>query len=189
MAEFREAFENTMKFEDATLSGKVTVDAGGRTRFGIAEKFHPQLGDTFFTGDAHQALAEAESIEQSEYWEPLHLGEIASQAVANKLFDMAVNMGARQAAVFAQRAANALLADGGGRGASPTAEAAPHLPADRLAEDGVLGPRTVAAINRLDPQGLLQVLRELSAGYYRHVASVNPAQAVNLPGWLRRAAA
>jgi lysozyme family protein len=207
MADFKEAFENTLQFEDARRAGKVTVDAGGRTRFGIAKKFHPELAESFFAGSAEDALAEAERIEQTEYWAPLSLAEVASQDVANKLFDMAINMGVRQAAVFAQRAANALLADQVARPAALTPEptvafetsassdaSVPSVssktgPVSRLVEDGVIGPRTLAAINSLDPKPYIKILRELSAEFYRHVASINPAYAVNLAGWMRRAEA
>lgn len=172
MADFKTAFAFVLQHEDSTRSGKVTVDAGGRTRFGIAEKFHPDLPEEFFSGPAEDALAEVEKIEQREYWQALRLDEVENQNVANKLFDMGINMGARQAALYAQRAANALVAVDA-----------------RVAEDGVIGSRTLAAINAADPIAYYQLLREFSAAYYRHVAAVNPAQAVNLAGWLRRAEA
>ena len=60
MADFNLAFIFVLQHEDSTCSGKVTVDAGGRTRFGIAEKFHPDLPEEFFTGPAEDALGEAE---------------------------------------------------------------------------------------------------------------------------------
>ena len=172
MADFKPAFAFVLQHEDSARSGKVTVDAGGRTRFGIAEKFHPDLPEAFFTGPAEDALAEAERIEEREYWEAMRLGEVENQNVAGKLFDMGVNMGARQAAIYAQRAANALVADDA-----------------RVTEDGVIGPRTLAAINSSDPRAYYRLLCEFSAAYYRHVAAVNPAQAVNLAGWLKRAEA
>src|SRR6476646_5708478 len=106
MADFKAAFAFVLQHEDSTRSGKVTVDAGGRTRFGIAEKFHPDLPEEFFTGPAEEALAEAEKIEEREYWDSMGLAEVESQNVSNKLFDMGVNMGVHQAAVYAQRAAN-----------------------------------------------------------------------------------
>jgi lysozyme family protein len=179
MADFKQAFTNTLKFEDAALFGKVTVDAGGRTRFGIAARFHPELPEEFFTGPAEEALAEAEKIEEAGYWTVMSLGEIHDQDVANKLFDMAVDMGVRQAGVMAQRAANGLLQD----------VAHPPSAVTRLVEDGVLGAKTLAAVNILDPGAYVQALRDLSAELYRHIAAINPAQAVNLPGWLRRAKA
>lgn len=95
-----------------------------------------------------------------------------NQNVANKLFDMAVNMGVRQAAVYAQRAINALVAVDA-----------------RVMEDGVIGPKTLAAINAADSIAYYQLLREFSAVYYQHLAAVNPAQAVNLQGWMKRAEA
>ena len=172
MADFNAAFAFVLQHEDSTRSGKVTVDAGGRTRFGIAEKFHPGLPEEFFSGPAEDALAEAERIEEREYWVAMRLGEVENQNVANKLFDMGVNMGVRQAAFYAQRAVNALVAMDA-----------------QVAEDGVIGPRTLAAINTADPIAYYRLLREFSAAYYRHLAAVNPAQAVNLTGWLKRAEA
>ena len=58
MADFKPAFAFALLHEDATQSGKVTMDAGGRTRFGIAEKFHPDLPEEFFTGPAEDVLLE-----------------------------------------------------------------------------------------------------------------------------------
>lgn len=164
MADFKTAFLFTLQHEDSTRSGKVTIDAGGRTRFGIAEKFHPGLPDEFFTGPAEDALAEAEKIEEREYWDRMRLAEVENQNVANKLFDMGVNMGVRQAAVYAQRAV-------------------------RVLDDGIIGAKTLAAINKADQIAYYQALCELSAAHYRHVAAVDPAQAVNLAGWMKRAEA
>src|SRR5215831_17593978 len=134
MADFKAAFAFVLQHEDSTRSGRVTVDLGGRTRFGIAEKFHPDLPEEFFSGPAEDALAEAEKIEEREYWDAMRLAEIENQNVANKLFDMGVNLGTRQASFYAQRAMNALVAVDA-----------------RVAEDGVIGPRTLAAINAADP--------------------------------------
>ena len=177
MADFKSAFQFVLLHEDSTRSGKVTVDAGGRTRFGIAERFHPELPEEFFTGPADEALAGAEEIEQREYWEAMRLEEVEDQNVANKLFDMGVNMGVFQAAILAQRAANFLLRTGGDPAAT------------QLAEDGVVGAKTLAAINAQVPAEYHRVLCELSEAHYRHLAAVNPAQAVNLEGWLKRAQA
>jgi lysozyme family protein len=178
MADFKPAFAFVLQHEDPDVTGKVTEDAGGRTRFGIAGKFHPELPEEFFTGPAEEALAEAERIEQDQYWNRMCMDEIQNQNVANKLFDMGVNMGVVQASLYAQRAANVLLA----RSARPFGDA-------RLAEDGVIGGKTLAAINALEPREYYQVLCELSEAHYRHVVAVNPAQAVNLNGWLLRAQA
>lgn len=172
MADFKPAFAFVLQHEDSTCSGRVTVDAGGRTRFGIAAKFHPEVGEEFYSGPAEDALAEAEKIVERDYWKRMRLGEVENQNVADKLLDMAVNMGVRQAAIYAQRAGNFLLRTD-----------------QRLVEDGEVGEKTVAAINRCVPVDFHRALCELSAAHYRHIAAVNPAQAVNLKGWLRRASA
>src|SRR5260370_22874537 len=108
-----------MKQEDPDLSGVVTVDAGGRARFGIAQKFHPELPESVFDGPAEEAPATAERIEEHDYWNPMRLNEIENQNIANKLFDMGVNMGIHQAEHLLQRALNGLHA----RGAQPPSAA------------------------------------------------------------------
>ena len=170
MANFDEALAFVLRNEDPHLSGVVTEDSGGRTRLGIAERFHPDLGDTFYTESADKALEIAREIYRSEYWKPIRGDEIRDQQVATKLLDTAVNMGVRQAIVLCQRALNA--------GAVL-----------QLAEDGVLGSRTMAAINRCDPVVLLIHLREMCAEFYRHLAAVRPEMQAYLNGWLTRARA
>ncbi|HKD79524.1 MAG TPA: putative peptidoglycan-binding domain-containing protein [Candidatus Angelobacter sp.] len=53
----------------------------------------------------------------------------------------------------------------------------------------MIGAKTLAAINACDPLEFHRTLCELSDAYYRHVATVNPAQAVYLKGWLKHASA
>lgn len=213
MADFESAFEFVMNHEDPQRSGKVTEDAGGRTRFGIAQKFHPELTPEFFSGPAEAALKQAEEILRRDYWDRMRLTDATSQNVANKLFDMAVNMGVHQAGVYAQRAANGLITaqvalpaaakqrrmaaaatanSGDSRNAvtaDPYADLRPLVPMFRLEEDGVLGDKSLAAINSFDPIAYYQLLCDLSRQHYIHVASINPAQSANLQGWLKRAAA
>jgi lysozyme family protein len=80
----------------------------------------------------------------------------------------------RQAAVYAQRAVNSQLQ---------------QSQAQQLTEDGNIGPKTLAAMNAMDPQTFHGLLCQFSAWHYRHIAANNPAQAVNLAGWLKRASA
>ena len=204
MSDFTLAFKRTMQFEDDPNDpGRVTHDAGGGTRFGIADRFHPGLPEEFWTGSADEARALAEEIELEQYWKPLNLDGIDDQTVASKIFDMGVNMGAHQAAVLAQRAVNFLLAIGGphasltGGAQEPLTGGTQQPPAaarfvpvvTHLTEDGVIGPKTLKQLNKLGPARILKALREFSESHYRHIVAVNPAQAVNLDGWLRRAAA
>jgi lysozyme family protein len=99
----------------------------------------------------------------------MRLAEVENQNVANKLFDMGVNMGVHQAAVYAQRAVNSQ--------------------GQQLAEDGKIGSKTLAATNAIDPQTFYGLLCQFSEWHYRHIAANSPAQAVNLAGWMKRASA
>jgi lysozyme family protein len=170
MASFDEAIRFVLRNEDPHLSGIVTEDPGGRTRFGIAEHFHPELGEGFYGAPAEAALQAAREIYRIDYWRPIRGDELRDQGIATKLLDMAVNMGVRQAVVLCQRALNlnAVL---------------------RITEDGMLGPRTLEAINRSDATTLAAHLREASCAFYQHLAAVRPESQQYLRGWLARALA
>jgi lysozyme family protein len=162
MADSRKAIEVVLKHEDPKLEGVVTQDSGGTTKFGIAQKFHPDLDVESLT------LDQAEQIYEEQYWSGIRGEEIESQEVAAKLLDMAVNMGIHQAVVLMQRALNVM-----------------YLPS--LQEDGVCGAKTIAAINACDANLLLPVLRSFCAEFYRHVVAVKPEDQKYLHGWLARA--
>jgi lysozyme family protein len=166
------SFDSAITFvlhnEDALLSGIVTCDSGGRTRFGIAEKFHPELGEEFYGAPREAALEIAREIYRRDYWQPIRGDEICDEAVAGKLLDMAVNLGLRQAVTLCQRALNAMIDFS-------------------IAEDGKMGPRTLMAINACDGPVLLPHLCEGCAGFYRHLAAGRPEMQPYLAGWLARA--
>ena len=170
MTNFDEALAFVLRNEDPHLSGVVTEDSGGRTRFGIAERFHPDLGHDFYAGPPEAALRTAREVYRFEYWKPIRGDEIRDQQVATKMLDMAVNMGVRQAIVLCQRALNGCSAF-------------------QVAEDGLLGSRTMAAINRCDAAALLIHLREMCAAFYQQLAAMRPEMRAYLNGWLSRARA
>lgn len=173
MAEFRPAFEFMMSHEDAPRSGVVTHDEDGRTRFGVCEKFHPDLPDEFWTGPLTYAIQYARYAYRLDYWTPLRAEEVVDQAVASKLFDMCVPMGLKEAVTLAQRAANGLLL---GSSKAP-------------AIDGRIGPQTIAALNACPPSNLVESFCNRSKIFFSEVAAKNPAKQKDLAGWLRRAAA
>ena len=170
MANFDEALAFVLRNEDPHLSGVVTEDSGGRTRFGIAERFHPGLGHDFYAGPAEAALRTAREIYRYDYWKPICGDEIDDKSVAAKLLDMAVNMGVRQAIVLCQRGLNACTTI-------------------QLDEDGVLGTNTLAAINGSAPALLLIHLCENCEAFYQQLAATRPASRQYLRGWLARAKA
>jgi lysozyme family protein len=168
MANFNDALAFVLRNEDPHLSGVVTEDAGGRTRFGIAERFHPELGDDFYCGPAEAALETAREIYRSDYWGAIRGDEIQDQRTATKLLDMAVNIGVRQAVVLCQRALNSISGF-------------------NVAEDGLVGAKTLAAVNGCEPSLLDLHLRQECAAFYQHLAAVRPEAQEYLRGWLARA--
>lgn len=112
-------------------------------------------------------------------WSALKLDQVHDQDVANKIFDMAVNMGVRQAGLYAQRAVNFICET---QAIAPAGSKSPAI-----AVDGLIGAQTLALVNAVDAGAMLQELRNLSKAHYEHVAAVNPRFAGWLEGSLKRA--
>jgi lysozyme family protein len=170
MANLKDAIDYVLKSEDSQLTGKVTEDAGGKTRFGIAQRFHPDLTDeNFYKADAGDALAKAEEIYAAEYEAPLHLEKITDQRVANKVLDFAVNTGVHNSA---HRLQLAVIHCG-----------------QPVVVDNTVGPKTIAAVNAVEPVQLLKFLREVHKDYYNHVAATRGCTPAEYQSWMTRAAA
>jgi len=173
LASFDPAFDFLMSNEDPTRSGKVLDDprTGEYSRFGITLKTAALLG-LCRSGDKSwiDQLTEgrARSFYFSLFWETAPLERIVSQDIASKIFDMAVNMCPRRAAIITQRVCKAL-----GRS---------------LAIDGVLGVKTVNAINAVDSHQLRLELRAESVQYYANLVASDPGKyAKYFDGWKERA--
>jgi lysozyme family protein len=160
MAEFALAIVPVLEHEGG-YEPPNTADAGGETNFGISKRAHPELDIRALTKD------EAATIYEREYWK---YSEVQSQGVANKLLDMAVNMGPSQAHKILQRCLGCLFAG-------------PIVP------DGVFGPVTLQLTNQSDELRLLTELRAKCAHFYCDLVIQKPSDRVFLAGWLRRAAA
>jgi lysozyme family protein len=167
MADIVAAITYVLKNEDRKLTGVVTSDSGGTTRFGVAQKFHPDLDPTFYTCPKDQALAIADQIYKDEYAAPLQLSLIISQPIANKLLDIGINCGVKVAAGMAQNG---------------VCDLGQHVTIDRE-----IGPASVAAINTVNSVALMNRLIVLSQNYYRSVAIKQHASANTLASWLTRA--
>jgi lysozyme family protein len=158
------------------------ADPGGATNFGISLRLARQLGDLDGDGELDLDLdgdgdvdaddirklsrEQAIGIYRSQWWEKYRYW-LLPQAAAVKTFDLSVNMGSRQAHLCLQRALRAagLI----------------------LAEDGVLGPKTVTAVETVGPLILLPAFRAEAAGFYRALVARRPASEKHLAGWLNRA--
>jgi lysozyme family protein len=169
MDRFYEAYRRTLWYEGGT--NQITADHGGATYMGISKRFLESVGDTRDPRD----LTDVEVIDlyDKHFWTPMHCEEIHSDLVAFKVYDIAVNMGVHTASVMLQICVNDLLRHEYG--------------SSLIDEDGVIGPKTIKAVNELKDYELLYWLREEQEDRYHVIASRDETQMVFLTGWLRRA--
>jgi len=133
-------------------------DPGGETKFGISKRSYPDLDIKNLTAE------DAEEIYFRDWWRKYGYDRIFDKRVAEKVFNLSVNMGARQAHKLLQGA----VVDSGGK---------------MIHVDGIIGPRTVEAVNshpNLDY--LMAALRLFAVSYY---VSLNKSRF--LAGWVKRA--
>ena len=152
------------------------ADPGGVTNFGISFRFVDALDEDIDSdGDVDAADVrdmtrdQAKALYRREFWDRYGYGKF-HLTVATKVFDLAVNMGPRQAHKCLQRACRAAKAT--------------ETPLD---DDGVLGPKTRQAIMQAGDMRLLIALRSEAAGFYRALAIRDPVRERFLAGWLNRA--
>ena len=155
-------------------------DPGGATNFGISLRYlqAQKIAAGDFDGDgdidaqdiAAMSRTDAKKLYKSGFWTPNKCDDIKSNLIATKVFDMAVNMGSRQAWKLTQRAC-------GVRGVT-------------LKDDGIVGPKTIAAVNSLYSKdyALLITLRKIQAQFYERLIQKKPTLAAFRTGWQRRAA-
>lgn len=108
--------------------GAAPNDPGGRTDYGISERAHPDAW-----ADGTVSYDEVWHIYSVDYWYPLRANHLTDKRLALEAFDFAVNAGVPVAATVLQRTFNAMY-----RGEVAA-----------LAEDGIVGPKTLHAVNTL----------------------------------------
>jgi len=162
MTSINQIVDFILSHEDPTLSGKVTTDTGGVTRWGIASRFHPDLDV------ANLSLLDARSIYLQEYVLPYHLDQLRDEDVANACGDCLVNPGLGAGAHVIQQAINLYRAG-------------------TVIEDGEIGPDTISHLNGCAENDILPRLRVARVLYYIKDVQANPSLAGNLTGWLIRA--
>jgi lysozyme family protein len=158
-------------------------DPGGATKYGIslrflhglADKSNQDHRDVDFNGDGHVDTDDIRSLKQEDaaaiyrrqFWDRFRYGRIHAQCIATKLFSLSVNMGFHAAHCCIQNAVRA----------ASTKE---------LVVDGVIGHKSIDAINKANPAILLAALKSEAAGKYRIIADRNPKLRKYLKGWLNR---
>lgn len=191
MSDFERAIPRILEHEGGFVDNR--HDPGGATNFGISLRYLQARGDLdgdgFLDGDIDRdgdvdvddivAMDEGDAkiFYKTGFWYPGKFGLIKDQETATKAFDLAVNMGIKQAAKIVQRS---LIASGW----------------HEIKDDGVLGEISMKCINDTT-HSLLPPIRSEAAGFYRALILRNAALiqrghnvsdfSVFKKGWLRRA--
>lgn len=121
---FETCFERLLKHE-GTFSDHA-ADPGGKTMYGVTEAVAREVG---YRGDMKDLpLDLAKRIYRARYWDEVQ-ADFLPAGVRYVMFDAAVNSGPRQAILWLQRAVGAN-------------------------DDGILGPKTMAAMGSLSADGV-----------------------------------
>ena len=169
MATFELALPTILAHEGAFANNP--HDPGRATNWGISLKFMQSINkNETITTESIKALTkeQAAAIYKKYFWQMYDYGKIADQSIATKIFDLAVNLGGKVAAIITQRAVRAAISW-------------------VLAEDGQLGIKSFTLINMAKPYMLMPALKSEAAGEYRLIAQRKPELSVFLNGWITRA--
>lgn len=186
MADFSIAYKITMSHEGGYVSHP--ADRGQMTFMGISRKYHPtwngwliidrhKLSSRFPENlKGNQALEEQVfSFYKKNFWDVNKLDQITNQSIANEVFDTGVNMGYKVAAECLQAAYNLLSKN--------------ESAYKKIAVDGVIGPKTIAAINSHHyPLRIIKTLNILQGIRYVHICEKDSSQEVFFAGWIERVA-
>ena len=161
MDRFEKIFDYLLKVEGGYSNDK--YDKGGKTKYGIIEEEARKFG---YKGDMQDLTKDfAKNIYLKKYYLGNKLDKVLNDKVALSVCDFIVNGGA-WGAKKAQAALNELGFD--------------------LRVDGILGTKSLAALNEVDENKFLEKYHDLQRRYYRVLAANKPSQKKFLTGWLNR---
>lgn len=136
-------------------------DRGGATMMGVTIATFRRFFGAHRTEDELRHITPGQwRIVMKTFWDKCKGDEIRNQSIAEIFVDWYVNAGVnaikRVQKVFGLRA------------------------------DGIVGPLTLAALNRDDSEVVFNRIKDSRISYYRAIVEANPSQKKFLNGWLRR---
>ncbi|QEK38646.1 glycoside hydrolase family 108 protein [Candidatus Cytomitobacter primus] len=156
---FKKAMNVLLEHEGGYVNDQ--YDRGGETKYGISKKVHQNIDIERLT------IETATEIYYKYYWCTWKYDKIDDDVIANKVFNLGVNLGNKNANKLLQRALRATGV--------------------HIDEDGILGTKSIATINEANSYALLCALRSEAANYYRIIVMQNANQNRFINGWLNRA--
>ena len=139
-------------------------DKGGKTKFGITEE---EARDFGYKGNMQDLTKDfAKNIYLKKYYLGNKLDKVVNDKVALSICDWAVNSG--------------------GNGTKNAQIAINQLTNANLDVDGIIGNKTLEALNSADPEKFLEVYHNLQRIYYKGKVEADRTQEGFLTGWLNR---
>jgi len=162
MERFERIFDYLLRVEGGYSDDK--NDKGGKTKYGITEE---EARDFGYKGNMQDLTKDfAKNIYLKKYYLGNKLDKVVNDKVALSICDWAVNSG-RNGTKNAQIAIN-------------------QLTNANLDVDGIIGNKTLDALNAVDPEKFLEVYHNLQRIYYKGKVEADRTQEKFLTGWLNR---
>ena len=162
MAEFLPAFERAILAEGGYRLHQVDGDTGGLTYAGIARAKNPGWAGWAWIDRGETPPSDlVRQFYRDGWWSPLRGDEICNQDAAYTLYSFATNAGLKTAVRLLQVVV----------GVTP---------------DGVMGPRTIEALNAMEPRLFLSLYALARIARYRDIVARDRSQGKFLLGWINR---
>jgi len=157
---FEECLKRILKHEGGYVNDP--LDSGGRTNLGVTQRVWEEwVGHPVSEADIKALTPEKVApMYKMKYWNPSYCEKLP-KGLDYVVFDFAVNAGTGRSVKTLQSAIGVLA-------------------------DGVIGPRTMAAINDANPKELINKFSDARADFYQGIVARKPDQARFIKGWLNR---
>ena len=167
MANFETYFPKILASE-GTIYENDPTDLGGCTHFGIIlddlKQYHLDINsDKVIDCNDVKSMTkdDAKMIYKKMYWDFFKGDQIKNQSLAEYIVDGAINQGKGLIAKYVQNILG-------------------------LVEDGIIGDKSLGAINSHDNKDLFEKLKQKRIDRYNHIVAVNPSQNKFIHGWMNR---
>lgn len=166
MADFLPAFEAAILAEGGYKLHRVEGDTGGLTYAGIARNPNPQWPGWAFIDRGETPPSQlVRDFYRAGWWVPLGCDQIRDQDVATALYSFGTNSSAYGRPTIAAKLAQ-LVVD--------------------TTPDGAIGPKTISAINAMEPRLFLALFALARITRYAEICNRNRSQSKFLLGWVNR---
>lgn len=169
MSQYPPALKYVLDEEDPRRQYKNVPDSGGYAIAGVNSHAWPSDYVIIFNAPVEKRPQLVYDFYQKKFWNPMMIGGIDFQDIANRVLDEGVNAGGDTSIKLLQMC---LVQMG-----------------HSVKIDGILGPDTRTTVNAQDPERLIALFRNIRLSHYKKIADNNPTKIKYLGNWERRALA